>query len=232
MADTDIQSDPEDSGRRASAAARRAGGGAADAAGEAVQTGLEAERRSFSDALDTAKSAIGASRDMARTSQETVRRAGDHAADLWRASMAPMTLFQTEIGQWFDHLWRQASPTRLPPFAGMLAPFAGLPPADMKMTDKALELHVELPGLKAADVQLTLVGDTLVVSGDRRDEVNGNRGGLRFSERRFGHFERTFPLPPEADHGKIDASFSDGLLKVTIARSAAAAEPKAIPIKG
>ena len=147
-----------------------------------------------------------------------------------------MAQMQNEFGRWIEQAWRQASSARLQtasPFAGMLlAPFTGQPLADLHETDTAIELRMELPGLKAQDIRLALQGDILLVSGEKADEIDRGQGAYRVSERRFGRFERAFPLPPEADRGKIDASFSDGLLKVTIAKSARAAEAKTIPIKG
>jgi HSP20 family protein len=254
MADTDIQSNRNDSGDKAAAAARRSAGAAietgrqtAHAAADTAQAGLEAEQRSFSAAGDArrqgaealgqaAQTSLKAGQDLARTGRDAARRATEQASDFWRASLTPMTQMQSEFGRWVEQMWRQASPARLhgaSPFAGMLlAPFTGQPLADLRETDTALELCVELPGLKAEDIELAIQGDTLLVSGEKADGVDRGEGGYRVSERRFGRFERSFLLPPDADRGKIDASFNDGLLKVTIAKSARAAEAKAIPIKG
>jgi HSP20 family molecular chaperone IbpA len=204
--------------RRSFAAVSEASRGGAEALGQATQTSLKA------------------SQDMARTGRDAARRAGEQATDFWRASLAPMADLQTEFGRWMEHIWRQSAPARMhsaAPFAGMLmAPLTGQPLSDVHETDGALELRVELPGLKADDIQLALRGDTLVVSGEKADEFERGEGGYRVSERRFGRFERSFLLPPDADRAKIEASFQDGVLKVTIAKSEGGAEPKRIPIKG
>jgi HSP20 family protein len=53
------------------------------------------------------------------------------------------------------------------------------------------------------------------------------------SERRYGRFERVFPLPPDVDRDRIEARFRDGLLKVTLPKNPAAAPERArIEIKG
>jgi HSP20 family protein len=243
MAETDNQSSIENAGRTTAAATRRMAGAAADAgrqtadtAADAARAGVDAEQRSFAAASQAAEGSMEAGREIAAAGQNAMRRVGDRAADFWRASLSPMSEFQGEFGRWVDHIWRQSSPTRMQtasPFAGMmLAPFTGQPLADLRETDTTLELRVELPGLKAGDVQLALKGDTLLVSGEKTEEVEQGQGAYRVSERRFGRFERSFVLPAEADHGRIEASFSDGLLKVTIAKSEQAAEPKTIPISG
>ena len=254
MADTDIQSNGNEAADKSTAATRRATATAADAGHKTIDTaadmakaGIDTEQRSFAAAGDVsrkgiqaasqaAEGSIKAGREMAAASQDALRRVNEHAADFWRASLSPMSQVQGEFGRWVEHMWRASSPTRLgaaSPFAGMMmASISGQPLADLRETDETLELRVELPGLKADDVDLALKGDTLLVSGEKTDEVEQGVGGYRVSERRFGRFERAFLLPPEADRGKIDASFSDGLLKVTIAKAKAATEPKAIPIKG
>ena len=254
MAETDIHSDRNHSGDKAAGAARRSAGAAsetgrqtADMAADRAQAGIDAEQRSFAAAADAgrqgaealqqaAQTSLKAGQDLARTGRDAARHAADQASDFWRTSLTPMTQLQSEFGRWVEQVWRQASPTRLhsvPPFAGMLlAPFTGQPLADLRETDTTLELRVELPGLKVEDIHLALRGDTLLVSGEKAEESGRSQGGYRISERRFGRFERSFLLPPEADPGKIDASFADGLLKVTIAKSPGAAEAKSIPIKG
>jgi HSP20 family protein len=254
MAETDIQSNRNDAGDKAAGAARRSAGAAietgrqsANAAADRAQAGVEAEQRSFAAAADAgrqgvealgqaAQTSLKAGQDLARTSRDAARHAADQASDFWRTSLTPMTQLQSEFGRWVEQVWRQASPTRLhsvPPFAGMLlAPFTGQPLADLRETDTTLELRVELPGLKADDIQLALRGDTLMVSGEKAEEIDRSQGGYRVSERRFGRFERSFLLPPEADRSKINASFADGLLKVTIAKSPDAAEARSIPIRG
>jgi HSP20 family protein len=254
MAETEIQSNHNDSGDKAAASARRAASASAEAGrqtaragADTAEAGLDAERRSFSAAGDAtrqgaqalgqaAQTSLKAGQELARTGREAARRASDQASDFWRASLTPMTQLHNEFGRWVEQMWRQAAPVRLQgasPFAGMiLAPFTGQPLADLHETDQALELCVELPGLKPEDIALSLQGDILTVSGEKSEESERDDGAFRVSERRFGRFERTFPLPPEADRGKIDASFRDGLLKVTIAKSARAAEAKTIPIKG
>ncbi len=239
MAETDVQSDLNDAGDKTQRAARAGADTArkgADAAMDTARTGIEAEQRSFAgDAgRQGAEAMARAAQTSLRSGQDMARRASDQAADFWRSSLTPMAQMQTELGRWFEQMWRQASPSRLQggsPFA-MLSPFVGHPPADMRETDKGLELNIELPGLKPEDVQLSIRGDSLVLSGEKAEASDSGEGAFRFSERRFGRFERTFALPPGADRSKIDAAFQDGLLRIAIPMSPEAEEARRIPVKG
>ncbi|MDB5460360.1 MAG: small heat shock protein [Caulobacteraceae bacterium] len=243
MADTDTQpnrngpGEPAAGARRTTGAMAEAGRQTADAAADTAQAGVEAERRSFAAASDAGRQGMQtmdrAASATVNAGQQAIQRAGEQASEFWRASLNPMAQLQNEFGRWVEHVWRQASPTRLhnaSPFAMSLAPFTGQPLADLHETDQALELRVELPGMKPEDVRLMLQGDTLIVSGEKAEEIERGQGAYRVSERRFGRFERSFVLPPEADRNKIEAKFGDGLLKVTIAKIPGATEAKLIPI--
>jgi HSP20 family protein len=218
--------------------------GAADSAKDLADAGVaataQAERRSFAAADDAARRGaeaadvgLKAGQEMARTGQDAVRRAGEHAADFWRSSFNPVVRMQSEFGRLVDQIWREGPLAGLPGAGLAQAALWGHPAADLKETDQGLELVVELPGLTAQDIELRLRGDTLLLSGHKAEESNRHAGAYRMSERRFGRFERSFILPPDADRERIDASFRDGLLRVTIAKAdPSKADAGLIPIKG
>lgn len=148
-----------------------------------------------------------------------------------RALFEPFLAVHLEMNRWFDELWRQATGIGMPslrtarPFAGHgAAPLFGLPPTDLKETEKAYLLSVELPGLSRDDIDLRIKGEKLVVTGQKVEERDDASATYRFSERRFGQFARTFPVPPDADPGKLSATFADGLLKIELPKSAEAAQ--------
>lgn len=252
MADTDVQTQINEAGDKAAGAARRtaeAGAGAAkrgaDAITETAQAGIEAEQRSFTAATDAgrqsaaalgqaAQSSMRAGQEMARHSQDMAKRATSQAADFWRSSLTPMGQLTGEFNRWFEQMWRGAGPNvfqgGLP--SAMFAPFTGHPLADMRETDQGFELNVDLPGMKAKDIELSIRGDMLVVSGEKADGQDGGQGAYRFSERRFGRFERAFALPPGADRSGIEAGFQDGVLKVRIPVSPESEQAQTIPVKG
>jgi HSP20 family protein len=206
-----------------------------------------AEPRSFEQSK-TAKASAGASADIARVAEPMIeggrqmaeqgRRAGRQMADAWRQAVDPLLAMQYDMSQWFDDVFRQTFGFRTAPSAhpiGRLnaASLFGLPPADMKETETAHLLAVELPGLTRVDVDLSVTGDSLVVCGHKSQESEDVSASYRMSERRYGRFERVFPLPPDVDRDRIEARFRDGLLKVTLPKNPAAAPERArIEIKG
>lgn len=233
MAEPTTQSETNKSGEYAGAPRR--------SSAEATPKGAEAETvqseaRSFAAARQAGQrnaEAMGQTAEKSlKAGQDLARQATNSAAELWRNSLAPMTQWQNEFGRWFEQMWRQAAPARSVFGNVFLLPFSGQPAADLRETEQGLELCVELAGLKPDEVELSLRGDMLVLSGEKADEAQGRRGGYQYSERRFGRFERTFPLPMGADRSKIEATFQDGLLKVVIPIAPDAHEEKPIQIKG
>jgi HSP20 family protein len=248
MADTDVQTN--EAADKTAGAARRAAGATeqgvkkvADATTEGAEASLEAEQRSFSAASDAsrqspaalgraAQSSLKAGQEMARHGQDIAKRATTQAADFWRSSLTPMGQLTGEFNRWVEQMWRGAGGMHGGLPMAMLAPFTGHPLADLRETDDGYELCVDLPGMKAQDIELQIRGDMLMVSGEKSEDSQGGQGSYRFSERRFGRFERAFALPPGADRAQIEASFQDGVLKVLIPTSPEGEQPQTIPVKG
>lgn len=171
---------------------------------------------------------------------EQSRRASRQMADSWRQAVDPFLAMQFEISQWFDDMFRHTFGFRHAPSAHPMRPIGlgaisllGLPPADMKETAEAHVLAVELPGLRREDVELAIEGDSLVITGHKTEEADDGASTYRVSERRYGRFERLFPLPPDVDRSRIAAQFRDGVLKITLPKTPSAAPPRSrIEIKG
>ena len=99
-----------------------------------------------------------------------------------------------------------------------------IPLVDIHEYTNRFELHVDLPGVDPATVELTLDGGILTLSGERTppirkdsEEVQGRR-----VERGHGQFHRRFVLPDTADSEKVNATGSHGVLTITIPKQAKA----------
>lgn len=98
----------------------------------------------------------------------------------------------------------------------------GQPMMDLTETDEGYELSVDLPGVKQDDIEIKLAGDMLTISGQMQQESEETRKNVLLKERRQGSFRRSMTLPPDADDAAIAADMSDGVLKVSIPKSAEA----------
>jgi HSP20 family protein len=213
--------------------------------------GATAEPRSFDQSKpQSGKTATSTTPDVAQTAQpitegrliaEQGRRAGRQVVDAWRQAVDPLLAMQYDMSQWFDDVFREAFGFRGAPATNPFRPMAhlspaslfGLPPADLRETEGAHLLAIELPGLARDDVDLSISGDTLVVCGQKTEESDDASATYRVSERRYGRFERAFPIPPDVDRGRIEAQFRNGVLKITLPKNPSAApQRERIEIKG
>lgn len=107
---------------------------------------------------------------------------------------------------------------------------AWIPTADIFARGDDLILRYELAGVREQDVDITLTGGVLTVSGERRSELDEDEVHFYARERSYGHFRRSMNLPESVDGSKINASFEDGMLELTITGGAAYPEPERIRI--
>jgi HSP20 family protein len=110
-------------------------------------------------------------------------------------------------------------------------PAAGVFPL-MNVTEDKDNYYVraELPGLKADDLELSVTGDTLSVSGERKIPAEDEKAQYHRREREAGRFSRIVSLPAQLDTGKAEASCADGVLTVTLPK-AEEAKPRQIAVK-
>lgn len=105
-----------------------------------------------------------------------------------------------------------------------------LPPVDVRETDEALTLFVELPGIKREDVDITVEDRTLTVRGERKFEQDVERENYHRIERAYGAFTRTFTLPANVQSDHVKAAFADGVLTIELPK-AEESKPRKIAIK-
>lgn len=110
-------------------------------------------------------------------------------------------------------------------------------PLDIYATEESLVVEAALPGIKPEDVEITVTGDTLSITGsssqEERREQGGylfrEQGGYLFQELRRGTFSRSVALPADLDTEAAQAEFDNGLLKLRIPK-AEQAKPRQIKI--
>lgn len=138
-------------------------------------------------------------------------------------SLNPFMSLHREMNRLFDDVFRGFDDSRL--FAGR----SGWPSVDVEETEKECRVTAELPGLEERDVEVLLQDGLLTIRGEKRlESENRNR---TYSERFYGRFERQIPLDRDVDDSAVNATFKNGVLTVTVPKSARAVErSKRIPI--
>lgn len=104
------------------------------------------------------------------------------------------------------------------------------PALDVEENEDAFVLHVELPGMKADDVDISLEENVLTISGERTFYADRERDGFKRVERRFGRFHRAVRLPDRVEPDGVTAAYRDGIVSVTVPK-APEAKPRRIQIE-
>ena len=94
------------------------------------------------------------------------------------------------------------------------------PSVDIAESKKAYRISIEVPGVDEQDIDLSIQGDSLIISGEKKQESEEDDDGFHRVERRYGSFRRILSLPTDADADGVNARFKNGVLKITIPRSA------------
>lgn len=102
-------------------------------------------------------------------------------------------------------------------------------PLDIRMTEEELVLTAPLPGVKPEDVDISITGDTLTITGKTEEEKRDEREGYLYQEIRRGTFSRSVALPSGLKVDETSARFENGMLTLTIPK-AEEAKPRQIKI--
>ena len=142
--------------------------------------------------------------------------------ELWR----PLEALRKEVDRLFDDfgsdLWRRPFRSLAGLERSLSKPFAAAPAVDVTESDKAYEITAELPGLDEKNIEVNVAHGRLTIKGEKKEEKEEKKKDYYLSERRYGSFARYFDLPEGVDADKIEAAFKNGVLKVTLPKTAAA----------
>ena len=111
-------------------------------------------------------------------------------------------------------------------FGGRSAPLL-----DVSESDTAVEVQLDLPGMKAEEIEIQLNGSTLTVSGERKDEKEEKGKTYHRLERHVGSFSRSLTLPCPVEEDEVAAAYHDGVLSITLPKTEEAKTRK-ITVKG
>jgi HSP20 family protein len=104
------------------------------------------------------------------------------------------------------------------------------PTVDIVEKDDAFLVTAELPGMKMEDIDIELSNDALTIKGQRKFEHEEKKDNCVRIERQYGSFQRTFTVGVPIQGDKVEATYKDGLLTVTLPK-AEEIKPKKVQVK-
>ncbi|MBS3759044.1 MAG: Hsp20/alpha crystallin family protein [Desulfobacterales bacterium] len=122
---------------------------------------------------------------------------------------------QDRINRLFD----DAFPSRPAGREDEMSLFDWRPTVDTYEEGDNIVIKAELPGVKKEDVSIDVKDSVLTLKGERKHEENIEEDNYYRKESAYGKFQRAFTLPDAVDPNKIEASYKDGVLKVTVPKT-------------
>jgi HSP20 family protein len=103
---------------------------------------------------------------------------------------------------------------------------------DVSETPETVDVVIDVPGIKEKDIDVSLTDSALLIKGKRESQSEEKKKNYHRVERSYGEFQRRIALPCEVDGARVEAKLKDGVLTVTLPKSAKALEQeRKIPIK-
>ncbi len=126
-----------------------------------------------------------------------------------------------EMEDFVNRFWRLSPFEKFSPFEETegVMDVGWQPTLDLSETDDDVIVKAELPGLEAKDLDISLERDLLVLKGEKKQEKEEKNKRFHRIERTYGAFHRAIRLPVEVKTDKIDATFKDGVLTVTLPKA-------------
>jgi HSP20 family protein len=140
---------------------------------------------------------------------------------LWRSD--PLTALQEEMNQLRNRLFGDGEEGW---FTGTL-----IPELDVSVTETAIEVRMDVPGVTAKDIDIQINGNVLTVTGERKEEKEEKGKTFHRVERRYGNFSRSVTLPCTVVESEVAAEYRDGVLTVKLPKSEESRAHK-IKVKG
>ncbi len=102
------------------------------------------------------------------------------------------------------------------------------PAIDIADSENEIVVKAEVPGCKAEDIDISVYGNTLTISGEKKAEEEKKEKGYYHLERSYGSFRRELRLPGDVDPDKVEASYKNGVLTIALPKSE---KEKAVKVK-
>lgn len=107
-----------------------------------------------------------------------------------------------------------------------------IPNTDVYVTEGNLVIKVELAGMRKEDLELTVEGNRLMISGQRPDGTRGAKCKFLVMEINYGSFECVIEIPAGYDASQAMAGYQNGFLQIDVPRAVHASKIKLVPVSG
>ncbi|KAL1931546.1 hypothetical protein VTP01DRAFT_9689 [Rhizomucor pusillus] len=134
----------------------------------------------------------------------------------WGGTNNAIDRLERRMNNLFERLWDPDRTGALDRFdVGQLNPAV-----DVTESDNAFNVYCDLPGVRKEDIHVDVHGNQLTLSGETKGSNEYSDNNVRYSERRFGKFSRTIPIPDNVDADKIQAKYDNGVLNLELPKGA------------
>jgi HSP20 family protein len=131
----------------------------------------------------------------------------------------PIQTLHDEVDDLFDNFF---SPAAIVPFGRLRTERVFVPSVNVSEDDKEILVTAEVPGIDEKELDVAITKDALTIKGEKKAENEEKGKNYYRMERSYGAFQRVIPLAAEVEEGKAKASFKNGVLKVTLPKTAKA----------
>jgi len=131
-----------------------------------------------------------------------------------------LTQMRREMDRLFDRFFESW------PFRGVAETGRWMPSVDVSESDKELIVRAELPGMDPKEIDISMSGNVLTTKGERKHEREEKKENFHLVERSSGSFSRSIQLPTEVKPEKIQATYKDGILSISMPKTKAEAVKK------
>jgi HSP20 family protein len=125
-----------------------------------------------------------------------------------------------------DRLWENFTRDHFP----STFEYDWVPSLDLSDRGDSLVAELEVPGMDPKEINISVTGDVLTISGEKKREREDKEHSYHLVERSYGKFSRSVQLPSTVDPDRVEASFKDGILTITLYKTEQA-KTKKIEVK-
>lgn len=161
-----------------------------------------------------------------RDRQMTIKKflpwgSGKKSVPVQRSDEHPFMSLQRDVNTLFDNFFRGFG---IHPLREQFNTFN--PRVDMSEDEKAITVSAELPGMSEQDIAVSVSSDAITIRGETKQEKEQKGKSYHYTERSYGSFTRTIPIPEEIDRDKVQAHFKNAVLTITLPKTASAENTK------